>query len=90
MTRHLKIALFWLGALAVLLVVLFVLRDIMLPFVAGMALAYGLDPVADRLERRGLNRLTATVVILAVFLVLFAALLLLILPILVNQLADFV
>ena len=30
--------------------------DILLPFVAGMALAYLLDPVADRLERLGISR----------------------------------
>ena len=35
---------------------LYMFSDILLPFVAGMALAYFLDPVADRLERLGLSR----------------------------------
>ena len=45
-------AAFWLGALAFLLLFLWVFSGILLPFILGMALAYLLDPVADRLERR--------------------------------------
>ena len=41
---------FWLAALAVTVLFLYIFRSILLPFVAGMALAYMLDPVADRLE----------------------------------------
>jgi predicted PurR-regulated permease PerM len=37
---------FWLAALFVAALALFVLRDILLPFVAGLALAYLLDPIA--------------------------------------------
>ena len=48
---------FWLAALAVAVLLLFVLRDILLPFVAGFALAYLLDPLADRLQRVGIGRL---------------------------------
>ena len=51
---------FWIAALVVAVLLLFVLRDILLPFVAGFALAYLLDPVADRLQRLGLGRLGAT------------------------------
>ena len=43
--------------------------DILLPFVAGMVLAYFLDPVADRLQRLGLSRLMATVLILVGFVI---------------------
>ena len=46
-------------------------RNPWLPFIAGMALAYFLDPVADRLERLGLSRMWATVVILVTFIVVF-------------------
>ena len=55
---------FWLIALAVFIGFIFLFRNVLLPFVAGMALAYFLDPVADRLQRLGLSRLMATVVIL--------------------------
>ena len=47
---------FWVAALAVFVAVLWLLSDILLPFVAGMALAYLLDPVARRAERLGISR----------------------------------
>ncbi len=40
---------FWLLALLLVALALYVLRDVLLPFVAGLALAYLLDPIADRL-----------------------------------------
>lgn len=82
--------LFWFGVLAILILFLMVFRTILLPFVAGMALAYFLDPVADWLERRGLNRLMATIVILAAFVVVFVLSLMIIIPLLVSQLNDFI
>ncbi len=57
-----------LAVVALVVFLLYQLRDVLLPFVAGAALAYALDPVADRLERLGLGRLTATLIILATFL----------------------
>ncbi|MCW5695406.1 MAG: AI-2E family transporter [Bauldia sp.] len=77
---------FWLGILAVLLVALYVFSGILLPFVAGMALAYLLDPVADWFERRGFSRLAATLIILVLFLILFVILLVALVPALINQL----
>ena len=47
---------FWLITAVVLALFLYVFSAILLPFVAGMVLAYFLDPVADRLERLGLSR----------------------------------
>lgn len=79
---------FWLLALAVAIGFLMVFRSILLPFIAGMALAYFLDPVADWLERRGLSRLMATLAILIAFIALFAISLVVIIPILVTQAAD--
>lgn len=80
---------FWMLALAVFGFLLFLFRSILLPFVAGMALAYFLDPVADRLERAGLSRMMATVVILVVFVLIFALALIIIIPLLVTQATDF-
>ncbi len=81
---------FWLVSLAGLIVFVYVFSPILLPFVAGMALAYLLDPVADRFEALGLSRLFATVVILALFLIVFTLALLLIVPVLGNQFAGFI
>ena len=47
---------FWLIALTGFVLFLLVFSGILLPFIAGMALAYFLDPVADRLERIGLSQ----------------------------------
>ncbi|MFB9951150.1 AI-2E family transporter [Rhizobium puerariae] len=84
--RHI---LFWIGALAVFVLFLWFFRSILLPFVAGMALAYFLDPVADWLERRGLSRLMATVVILVCFVLVFVLSLMLLIPIVINQFTEF-
>jgi predicted PurR-regulated permease PerM len=83
-----RLALIGLVPLLVLLICLYLFRPILLPFLVGMAGAYLLDPAADRLERLGLRRTIATVVIsIAFFLALMLALLLL-LPILLTQAAE--
>lgn len=65
---------------------LWLLKGILLPFVAGMAIAYLLDPLADRLEGYGLSRLLATTLITVSFLVLAVVAMILLLPVLYNQL----
>ncbi len=80
---------FWLVVLVVFIAFLLVFSSILLPFLAGMAIAYFLDPVADRLERFGLSRLMATIVILVSFVVIIALALMILIPILASQFADF-
>jgi predicted PurR-regulated permease PerM len=82
-------AAFWLIALGVVGVALYVFSGILLPFVAGLALAYFLDPLADRLERLGCSRLWASVVILGLFVLLFVLAMLVLAPLLASSLADF-
>ena len=60
--------------LAAVIAVVVLLREILLPFVAGMVLAYLLDPLANRLERLGMNRLIATLAIMGLFVAGVAAL----------------
>jgi predicted PurR-regulated permease PerM len=81
-------AVFWGGAVIVLGLFLFIFSYILLPFIAGMALAYFLDPVADRMQKAGFSRLWATVVILLAFVVLLVLGLMIIVPVLTNQFAD--
>jgi len=81
---------FWVAALAVLVVLLWLLSGILLPFVAGMALAYVLNPVVGRLQALGLGRLVAIFVVISFFVLAFIFLLLLIAPILGSQLASFI
>ena len=58
---------FWLGAAAIFLLLLWLLNDILLPFVVGIVVAYFLDPAVLRLQRLGMSRTwaTTTVTILA-------------------------
>ena len=78
---------FWTSALLVFIGVLLLLRHILLPFVVGAALAYLLDPLANLLIRRGINRLVAALLIIALFVIVFAGILVVIAPVLVDQLA---
>ena len=45
---------FWLAALALVVLAIALLKDILLPFVAAIVIAYFLNPLADRLQARGL------------------------------------
>ena len=68
-----KQAKYWgIGAI-ILALMLWYLGNILLPFVLGAAIAYFLDPLADRLEAAGFTRISATAII-------FIGLLLIILP----------
>jgi predicted PurR-regulated permease PerM len=79
---------FWLIGLAVALIAIYLLRTILLPFVAGMAIAYFLDPACDRLEK-WMSRTWATTLVTLVFALLIVLALLLIAPLLLDQLAQF-
>src|SRR5262245_7404392 len=81
---------FWIALLAVVIAAVVLLRDILLPFVAGMVLAYLLDPLASRLERLGMNRLIATLAIMGLFIVLVVIVILLAGPVVVAELTSFV
>jgi predicted PurR-regulated permease PerM len=75
---------FWLLSLVVFLGLLWLLRDILLPFVAGLVLAYFLDPVADWFERHKVSRLAATTIIIGLFVLVFIIILVLIVPVLAE------
>ncbi|MFC5068383.1 AI-2E family transporter [Flaviflagellibacter deserti] len=81
---------FWLVAFVLVVFVLWLLSDILLPFVAGFALAYMLDPLADRLSRTGIGRTTSAVLILLAFLLVVIVLGAILVPMLVDQLQAFV
>ncbi len=88
-TRDLRLR-FWLGGFVLFLVLLYLLRSILLPFVTGMAIAYLLDPLALRLQRWGLSRTWATVTITLFFFIATVTVLVLMAPILQDQLIGFV
>lgn len=80
---------FWVAAFVVLGLFLHLLGGAVTPFALGMALGYLLDPIVHRLERLGLNRLGASIVILVVFVIVFVMILVLFAPILGGQLVGF-
>lgn len=76
---------YWGIATAILFGALWFLGDILMPFLLGGAVAYFLDPVADRLERLGLSRLLATVSITVSVILVFIVFAFLVIPTLVQQ-----
>jgi predicted PurR-regulated permease PerM len=81
---------YWGIAAVVFLLLLWFMGHVLVPFLVGGAIAYFLDPVADRLERAGLSRVAATTVISLVALMVAVLLVLAIIPTLVNQLTALV
>ena len=81
--------LFWLLVAIIVAFSFYFLRTILLPFVIGIAVAYFLDPVVDKLEERKWNRSLATLFTLFVFLALVIFLVFLLVPVLTNQLKNF-
>src|SRR6185503_11559452 len=82
--------LFWLVVLVLVVLALWLLSEILLPFVAGLAIAYLLTPLTDRLERLGVNRLAAAFIIIAVVVLALVYLILLVAPIVGTQLTSFI
>jgi predicted PurR-regulated permease PerM len=79
---------YWGIAALIFSIVMWSLGDVLLPFVLGAAIAYLIDPIADRLETMGLSRSTSTAVIVVFLMLIFLLALLVLLPTLINQLID--
>lgn len=77
--------LWWILAALALAGMVHLLGPVLMPFVLSAVLAYIGDPVADRLEARGLGRSAAVVVVFVVFTLVGALLLLVTLPLLIEQ-----
>lgn len=75
----------WGMVLALFFVALWFLGGVMLPFLVGGAIAYFLDPVADRLQRAGLSRVAATSVIMLIAMIAVVLLVLAVIPTLIQQ-----
>ncbi len=83
-------ALFWAAAFGAVVALIWLFHGILLPFVAGAALAYLLDPLANRIERLGVNRSIATLLMIGALVLVLVFLVLLIAPVLADQFAVFV
>jgi predicted PurR-regulated permease PerM len=78
-------AVFWIAVAVALVLLIGLLREIMLPFIAGIVIAYFLNPLADGLERVGLPRVWASLLILLVAIVALVAVAIFVVPLLVQQ-----
>lgn len=79
---------YWGIAAMILAVILWFLGNVLLPFVLGGAIAYCLDPVADRLERMGFSRGASVGIITVAAIVIFVVLALAVVPLFVNQMIQ--
>ena len=80
---------FWAVALAVGVALLWLLSEILLPFIAGMALAYLLDPIARRSERLGIGRGAAALIMVALVIVVMVVIVMAVAPVLADQFSAF-
>ena len=83
-------AIFWLAVTLIAAALIYVLKPVLLPFVAGALVAYLLQPPAVRLEKMGLPRWCAVVLTLLMFLLFVAAAIMLVVPLLSTQAASLI
>ena len=79
----------WVGIVAVLVGLIFVFRSVLMPFVAGAVIAYFLDPALDRMVKKGMSRLFATILVTGLFFAIVASVIILIVPLLQAQFVGF-
>ena len=83
--RH---TIFWIFIAFVTVLALYTLSSVLMPFVAGMIIAYLLDPLVDRIEKFGISRSISTVLVLTIFFVGSTGSSLLLLPVVLSQLSN--
>jgi len=79
---------FWVAGFLLFFLGLWLLSAILLPFVAGIAIAYFLDPLVNRLAQLRMPRGLAAFVVLTLFLTLLVLVIMLVVPILEAQVLD--
>lgn len=82
--------LFWLAVIVLAIVALGLLQSILLPFVAGIIIAFVLAPAVARLERLGIRRSLASFAVLAAFLIGVAAIFVLLAPLIQSQIVTLI
>ena len=80
---------YWLLGTLVACLLVYLLRGVLLPFVAGMAVAYFLDPVVDRFETWRMSRTFATSLVTFLFFAILLVVILLVAPVIQEQVIRF-
>ncbi len=80
----------WIAVILAGGLLVYLLRNALFPFVAGMVVGYLLDPLADRLEARRCPRGVAAALIVGAFLAVLVAIFVILLPVLSAQITDLI
>ncbi len=82
--------LFWLALILIALVALGMVQSILLPFAAGVVLAFVLSPAVNRLERWGVRRSLAALAVLVLFLIGVVLVFVILVPLIQNQVVQLI
>jgi predicted PurR-regulated permease PerM len=82
--------LFWLAVILAAIFALGLLQSILLPFVAGVIIAFILAPAVARLQRFGVRRSLASFAVLIIFLIGVALVFVLLVPLIQNQVVTLI
>lgn len=82
--------LFWLGLLLFVVFALGLVESILMPFATGFALAYILAPAVARLDRWGLRRSLASLLVVSLFLLGLAGILVILVPLIQGQIVELI
>lgn len=82
--------LFWLTLGLIFSFAVLALSEVLLPFVAGLVMAYALNPLADRLSALGIPRVLASLFIVLVVVLLLVLALIFLVPLLVAQIQQLI
>ena len=88
--RRWQFILFWIAAALLFFWLLSILGDVTLPFMIGIAIAYLMNPLTERLVRTGMPRWAATSVALLLFTLAGLLAFLLMMPIVISQVSDLI
>lgn len=75
----------WIGFFLVLILLLWVFRGILLPFVVGSALAYLLNPIVNQLQRWKIGRAWGTALVLLGVVAIVVSIFVMLLPLVIQQ-----
>ncbi len=75
----------WLVIFFVFFYLTYVLRSVLMPFVAGILLAYLLDPSVDKLQKLKISRITSTLIVCALLILIVLPAICLLISLIENQ-----
>lgn len=77
--------LFWVAAVVLLILTIVVLKDVLLPFVVGLVVAYALNPITERLVRGGLSRTMSSACVVGLLVIVVVLALFFLVPLMLSQ-----